>query len=88
MYTFALLAILASSVVANPVPQAVTSDIAPAATAPAGCSASAPGTYVITIANASSPAKREVAQERSLEPVSLLLRHAVTHKLMRNIACA
>ncbi|MCJ1240809.1 hypothetical protein MMC14_008813 [Varicellaria rhodocarpa] len=68
MYTFALLAILASSVVANPVPQAVTSDIAPAATAPAGCSASAPGTYVITIANASSPAKREVAQERSLEP--------------------
>lgn len=49
MKTFAVVVALATAVLANPMPQAVTSAIAPQASAPAGCSASAPGSYEITV---------------------------------------
>lgn len=62
--TLAFLA-LAAAVVASPAPQAVTSSIAPAATAPAGCEASYSGDFQITVVNiTAAAAKRDVAKVR------------------------
>ena len=59
-YTFALAA-LAATVLANPVPQAITADITPTAAAPPGCSPTFPGTFVITITNVTTTSgKRDI----------------------------
>jgi hypothetical protein len=61
MKSFALAA-FASLALAAPQPQAVTSAIAPQGTAPAGCSASAPGAYEITVVKPSAPSKRDLTK--------------------------
>ncbi|MCJ1318310.1 hypothetical protein MMC15_003638 [Xylographa vitiligo] len=59
-YTLALAA-LAATVLANPVPQAITADITPTAAAPPGCTPTFPGTFVITITNVTTTSgKRDV----------------------------
>ncbi|MCJ1434892.1 hypothetical protein MMC27_004262 [Xylographa pallens] len=58
-YTLALAA-LAATVLANPVPQAITQDITPTAAAPPGCTPTFPGTFVITITNVTTTSKRNV----------------------------
>ncbi|MCJ1401411.1 hypothetical protein MMC11_004624 [Xylographa trunciseda] len=59
-YTLALVA-LAATVLANPVPQAITADITPTAAAPPGCTPTFPGTFVITITNVTTTSgKRDV----------------------------
>ncbi|MCJ1286529.1 hypothetical protein MMC26_005875 [Xylographa opegraphella] len=57
------LAALAATVLANPVPQAITADITPTAAAPPGCMPTFPGTFVITITNVTTTSgKRDVAE--------------------------
>ncbi|MCJ1454806.1 hypothetical protein MMC28_005159 [Mycoblastus sanguinarius] len=67
-YSLAILALVAA-VQANPVaiPQAVTASIAPSASAPAGCSTSASGSFGIAVHNVSTsaPVKRAVATQIS-----------------------
>lgn len=62
-YTTALLA-LATTALANPLPQGVTESISPEASAPEGCSPDAPGTFNIQVVNVTSSAakaKRQLA---------------------------
>ncbi|MCJ1299183.1 hypothetical protein MMC08_001975 [Hypocenomyce scalaris] len=63
-YTLALLA-LAASALANPMPQAVTADITPSASAPAGCMPTFAGNFEIQIVNVTtSSKKRDVPLEK------------------------
>lgn len=63
--TFALLS-LAVSALGNPMPQGVTSAIAPSASAPAGCMPDYSGTFQITVVNvSSSSSKRDLELVRS-----------------------
>ena len=59
MKSFAVAA-FAAVALANPMPQAVTSAIAPAGTAPAGCQGSLSGSYEITVVKPGAPAKRDL----------------------------
>ncbi len=63
--TFALLALAVSTALASPMPDAVTSAIAPSSPAPSGCQTSLSGTFEITVVNVSSSAAK-----RDLEKVS------------------
>lgn len=58
--TFAPL-VFAALAAANPMPQGVTQSIAPAASAPAGCMASYPGTFEISVVNVTSPKSKRSA---------------------------
>lgn len=62
-YTVALAA-LAAVVAATPAPQAVTSQISPSASAPAGCQTSYPGSFTITTVNATTSRSKVRAQSR------------------------
>lgn len=65
MHSSFALAALAAVAYAAPAPQAVTSAIAPAASAPAGCSASYSGTFQIAAVNVTAPAKRDLETRQS-----------------------
>jgi len=60
----ALLAVVGAAW-ASPVPQGVTSAVAPSASTPAGCSPSHDGSFEITVVNISTAAKRDLEQVRS-----------------------
>ncbi|MCJ1481383.1 Glycoside hydrolase 18 protein [Schaereria dolodes] len=60
-YTFALLALVASTI-ASPAPQAITAVISPSAPAPSGCSTSPSGTYLINPVNVTSSSKRDLSK--------------------------
>ncbi|KAF2741202.1 hypothetical protein EJ04DRAFT_117191 [Polyplosphaeria fusca] len=62
---------LAATVLANPMPQAVSSAIAPEAPVPSGCSTSREGTFQITVVNVTSSAKRDV-EKRQLSGILTL----------------
>jgi len=75
--TFALLSLLGAAL-ASPVPQGVTSAIAPEASAPAGCSSSAPSSFQITIVNVtSSAAKRDLGKRQQDGVLTLTLTDGV-----------
>lgn len=57
-YSF-VIGILAVAALAEPIPQAVTAQIAPSSPPPAGCSTSAPGTFEITV--------EKIVSKRSIE---------------------
>lgn len=57
-YSF-VLGLLAGAALAEPIPGAVTSAIAPQASAPAGCQASSPGTFQITVEKVVSKKRQE-----------------------------
>lgn len=61
--TLAVLALAASSM-AKPMPQAVTSAIAPEAPAPSGCSESHDGTFQISVINVTSSSKRDLEKRQ------------------------
>lgn len=61
--TFVSLA-LAAHVLATPMPQAVTSAVAPEAPVPSGCETSHEGTFQITVVNVSSSSKRDVERRQ------------------------
>lgn len=58
-YTLATLALVAAAY-ASPAPQGVSSAIAPASTAPAGCMMSYPGAFEIETVNVTSSKKRDL----------------------------
>ncbi|KIX06002.1 uncharacterized protein Z518_03976 [Rhinocladiella mackenziei CBS 650.93] len=76
-YTLALLA-LALAAVASPMPQAVTSAIAPSSPSPEGCLASHDGTFQITVVNVSTSAsKRDLVGRQLAGPLTLTLANSV-----------
>ncbi|KAK4548007.1 hypothetical protein LTR36_010727 [Oleoguttula mirabilis] len=64
-YSFASLA-LAALAAANPMPQGVTSAIAPSSSDPAGCSSSYSGKFEIQVVNVTGSSKREVQKRTAL----------------------
>lgn len=71
--TFALLSLLGAAL-ASPMPQGVTSAIAPSSSTPAGCSSSSSGSFQITVVNVtSSPTKRGLERRQLDGPLTLTL---------------
>ncbi|KIX93425.1 uncharacterized protein Z520_10844 [Fonsecaea multimorphosa CBS 102226] len=77
MRTFALLTALAVSALASPLPQGVTSAIAPSSPAPEGCQPSYSGSFEITVVNVSSSAKRDLHERQSSGVLTLTLADSV-----------
>ncbi|KAF2810035.1 uncharacterized protein BDZ99DRAFT_462647 [Mytilinidion resinicola] len=74
--TFALLALAAGAFAR---PQGVTTEIAPSATAPAGCSPTYPGTFEITVVNATTSKKRDLVRRQKSGILKLSLAGGVLH---------
>ncbi|OCL03386.1 hypothetical protein AOQ84DRAFT_227453 [Glonium stellatum] len=74
--TFILLAI-AMAALAKPMPQGVTSAIAPSASAPSGCSSNYPGSFEITIVNVTSSKKRDAEKRQAAGILTLKLSNGV-----------
>ncbi|KXL46590.1 hypothetical protein M433DRAFT_87970, partial [Acidomyces richmondensis BFW] len=70
-YTVASLA-LAALATAKPMPGGVTSAVAPAGSAPAGCQSSYSGSFEIEVVNASTSSKRSVINKRDITLVMTL----------------
>ncbi|KAF2177191.1 hypothetical protein K469DRAFT_604189 [Zopfia rhizophila CBS 207.26] len=70
--TFAVLGLVASAL-AKPMPQGVTSAIAPDASAPASCSGSRSEPFRITVVNVTSSAKRDVERRQQAGILTLTL---------------
>ncbi|ETI28022.1 hypothetical protein G647_00471 [Cladophialophora carrionii CBS 160.54] len=77
MRTFALVTALAATVLASPMPQGVTSQIAPSSPAPEGCSPSFSGSFQITAVNVSSAAKRDLQSRQQDGVLTLTLADSV-----------
>lgn len=69
--TFALLGLIGSAL-ASPMPQGVSSSIAPAETAPEGCSSSSDGEFQITITNVTTTPSRRGLSRRQLDGTLML----------------
>jgi hypothetical protein len=72
MKSFALLAALSATVLASPMPQGVTSQIAPSSPAPEGCLPSWDGSFEITVVNVSSSATRRDLEKRQKDGILTL----------------
>jgi len=62
----ALLALVGAAL-AKPMPQGVTSSLAPSASAPAGCQASAPGPFQITVVNVTTSSSKRGIENRQAD---------------------
>ncbi|KAJ9656798.1 hypothetical protein H2198_004686 [Neophaeococcomyces mojaviensis] len=62
----ALLALIGAAL-AKPMPQGVTSSLAPSASAPAGCQASAPGPFQITVVNVTTSSSKRGIENRQAD---------------------
>ncbi|KAF2116948.1 hypothetical protein BDV96DRAFT_645348 [Lophiotrema nucula] len=72
--TFASIAFVATAALAKPMPQAITTPIAPEASAPSGCSTSASGTFQITVVNVTTSAsKRDLGKRQQAGILTLSL---------------
>jgi len=76
MHMLALLA-FAGAALASPMPQGVTSAIAPASSAPAGCSSSYSGSFEITIVNVTTSAKRDLVERQASGVLTLTLTDSI-----------
>ncbi|KIW96053.1 uncharacterized protein Z519_03119 [Cladophialophora bantiana CBS 173.52] len=77
MRTFALLTALAVSALASPLPQGVTSAIAPSSPAPGGCQPSYSGSFEITVVNVSSASKRDLSERQTSGILTLTLADSI-----------
>lgn len=74
--TFALLGLLGTAL-ANPMPQGVSSAIAPSSPAPAGCSTSHSGSLDISVVNVTKSSKRDLVDRQSASTLSFTLSNGV-----------
>jgi hypothetical protein len=78
--SLALAAVAFANPIANPVPQGVTSAIAPSGTAPSGCQSSYSGSFEIEVVNVtSSKTKRDIVKVNRNN-----VRHQLYHMLIVN----